>query len=467
MDKRAENTFVAGLNTDRHPLTSQKTELIDAQNIDLVAIGEGYQLILQKREGNIELLLLPPVWNSLYTYLADEYATESGDTYKALSTTTNELPSTNPTVWDIQATPYVSAGLRPGYIPLALKEFNNVAYIISVDPTTYTGEIGTFPSPDYSQFIYVQGANPVSTPSIGTPIWDPRANPPDFEFGVVSILHSGDDEVVSPVSLTAKITLSKGGFRINNTGLLPDTYTLTRSLVNANVVTKVSGVAYTYGVDTISIFPGAHRDITFEIQHPFIATYDAVDTYDTGTYATDGTDLYISIQTLNTGHTPSSSPLWWTSLGVITDYVVNSLVDTTITITSSGLPATPETYNFKYHITPTLAARYQTETNYFFGSIGDTTAFHRVAKTGGSVVYEWISNDATMAGSIPVLVTLPATVGNNAFAAVHQVSINFVSNPIPQVCRTVLFYMTGTFSASGTETGGTTTLDMYAEQYAM
>src|ERR1035437_3839946 len=100
MDKQAENSFVGGLNTDRHPLTSQSTELINARNIDLIAIGEGYQLILQKREGNTELLLLPPAWSSLYTYLVDEYATDGSYTYKALTNSSvnlNQQPSTSPT----------------------------------------------------------------------------------------------------------------------------------------------------------------------------------------------------------------------------------------------------------------------------------------------------------------------------------------------------------------------------------
>ena len=460
MDKQSENTFIAGLNTDRHPLTSQSNELTNAKNIDLIAIGEGYQLILQKREGNIELFFLPSVWNVLARYMKDEYVTEAGITYKSLQDANlgNE-PAISPAAWQAQANVLVPAGLRPGFIPLAVKEFNEVAYIISANPSTLVGEIGTFPSPDYTQFIYVKGSERVGEAVIDYThaVYDPRSNPPSYEYNIAPVANSGQDEAVYATDLTATKTLVKGGFRINNTGEFPDVYTLTRSIVNANIVTKVNGIAYNYGVDTVSIFPGQFADVTFEIQHPFIAAYNAVDLYNNGMYATDGINLYISIQANNTGHNPSTSPLWWTSEGAITDYTLGSIIDTTITITSTGIPAPPNTYEFKYHIAPVLATRYQTETLYHFGSIGDLV--HTVIWTGGDVVFEWISNDSTMGGSYTGFATIPANVGNSATALVHQLDVHFVSNPIVQLCRTV-----NGFNLVGTGTA-VATMSVYADQH--
>ena len=489
MDKQAENTFIGGLNTDRHPLTSQDNELTNARNIDLIAIGEGYQLILQKREGNQELFFLPSEWNTLSRYLTNEYVTELGITYKSLVDNNIHIdPATHPGSWQRQATVLVPAGLRPGFIPLAVKEFNEVAYIISVklnysdiwnavssfpintyvlyDGLVYksldiatnhipagvtdafwelqsfsqtTGEIGTFPSPDYTQFLYTTGTAIPGEAAIGTAIYDPRSNPPDYEFGIVGLLHSGDDEAVESLpDVFAKFTLTKGGFRINNTGTLPDTYTLTKSITNANVVTKVGGAAYDYVLGTISIFPGMHADVTFEIQHPFIAAYNAADTYNNLQYVTDSVNLYHSIQIVNVGHA-LSDPTWWASDGPIADYVVNTLVDTTITITSAGLPLVPKTYNFKYHLAPNIAIRYETDPTftYVFGNIGDT--MHSVIQLGGEIVFCWISNDSSMVGSLIGFDTLPHQALNTATALAHHVDIHFTANPTPpgQLCKTV------------------------------
>lgn len=458
MDKQAENTFAAGLNTDRHPLTSQTNELTNARNVDLIAIGEGYQLILQKREGNAELFFLPSAWSKLARYAINEYVTESGITYKSTYNGNNigNQPSISPVVWQPQANTLVSAGLRPGFIPLAVKEFNEVAYIISANPATLEGEIGTFPSPDYTQFLYVTGAVIPGEVSIGAGIYDPRSNPPSYEYNIAPVANSGQDEAVIASDLTAPFTLIKGGFRINNTGEFPDTYTLTRSIVNANVVTKVNGIAYTYGSSTISINPGAFADVTFEIQHPFIATYYAADTYNIGTYVTDGVNLYISLVNNNTGHTPASSPLSWQNIVAITDYALNLVVDTTITITPVG-SLVVSTYEFIYHIAPSLAVRYQTESIYHFGSIGDT--LHTVPQTGGDVVFEWISNDTGTVGSTVGFATIPANVGNSPTALNHQLDIHFVSNPIPQLCRTVNGF---NLKVTGT---AVSTMSVYADQY--
>ena len=253
MDKQAENTFIGGLNTDRHPLTSQANELTNARNIDLIAIGEGYQLILQKREGNQELFFLPSAWNALSKYLTNEYVTELNTTYKSLVDNNIGIdPATHPNSWQPQATVLVPAGLRPGFIPLAVKEFNEVAYIISVQPSSGVGEIGTFPSPDYTQFIYVEGSLLVGAAEVDPDHshwkWDPRSNPPDYEFVIGPFASSGTDEVVqSETDVFMSVPLVDAGFTISNTGILPDSYTLTRNIPNANVITKVDGSVYTYG----------------------------------------------------------------------------------------------------------------------------------------------------------------------------------------------------------------------------
>lgn len=160
MKKRAANTFIKGLNTDRHPLSAANDELVDAMNVDITAVSKGYQFILQKREGNNIVTKLHDnigVWNSETTYSAGTYILYLGSVYKSLQATNlGNTPVTSTAWWEVQQE--VSAGLPEGYIPLALQEFNNIAYIISVNPTTGKTQLGTFPCPDYSQFVYVNGA---------------------------------------------------------------------------------------------------------------------------------------------------------------------------------------------------------------------------------------------------------------------------------------------------------------------
>jgi len=40
--------------------------------------------------------------------------------------------------------------ISDGFIPIGLNSFNGIAYIVSYNPTTLEGEIGTFPSPNYN-----------------------------------------------------------------------------------------------------------------------------------------------------------------------------------------------------------------------------------------------------------------------------------------------------------------------------
>jgi len=43
----------------------------------------------------------------------------------------------------------IYVGLTPGFIPIGVNTLNGIAYIVSFNPNTQEGEIGTFPSPDY------------------------------------------------------------------------------------------------------------------------------------------------------------------------------------------------------------------------------------------------------------------------------------------------------------------------------
>lgn len=109
MKKQAHNSFKDGLLTDYHPLSTPPTVLTKSSNLDYVTI-EGDQLILQKRMGN------------------------------------------DPELWGTE-----NIQLSPGFIPVAVKELNNVAYILSTNRESGEGEIGTFPAPDYVELGYEQG----------------------------------------------------------------------------------------------------------------------------------------------------------------------------------------------------------------------------------------------------------------------------------------------------------------------
>ena len=104
----AKNTFTGGLQMDMHPLSSQNTVLTNALNATLVTI-DGDEMILQNDMGNLKV----------DSGLRDEY---------------------NKPIY---------VGLTPGFIPIGVNTLNGIAYIVSYNPNTFEGEIGTFPSPDY------------------------------------------------------------------------------------------------------------------------------------------------------------------------------------------------------------------------------------------------------------------------------------------------------------------------------
>lgn len=89
------NIFSDGLNMDLHPLSAPNTIMTDCVNGTMVTYNDN-EFVLQNERGNSK-------------------------------------------IWDAQ--------LSPGFIPVAMKEYNGILYIISHNPTENKTEIGTFPSP--------------------------------------------------------------------------------------------------------------------------------------------------------------------------------------------------------------------------------------------------------------------------------------------------------------------------------
>jgi hypothetical protein len=233
MEKRASNTFVAGLNSDRHPLTAQNTELIEARNVDLIAVGEGYQLILQKREGNLEVLIIPPAYEATKVYYIGEYVLSNNLAYKSLQDLqSGHAPAVSPAFWEALTTNTVPAGLKEGFIPLAVKEFNNIAYIVSVkpnaDPTKAgIGELGTFPSPDYDLFKYEEGAIQLASAAISAGVYDANAVPSQYgyTFAYAGPVPEGTPWPIDINTSDSDPTIGSSIFVITHTGYMPDTYT--------------------------------------------------------------------------------------------------------------------------------------------------------------------------------------------------------------------------------------------------
>ena len=99
----ATNTFQDGLVMDAHPLATPNNVLTNCLNGTLITYN-GNELILQNDIGNSKI----PIEKDTYVQLKD------------------------------------------GFVPIGLKEFGGILYIFSVNPKTNYCEIGTFPSPDYS-----------------------------------------------------------------------------------------------------------------------------------------------------------------------------------------------------------------------------------------------------------------------------------------------------------------------------
>ena len=98
MSKTAINKFTNGLTLDTHPLVSMDTSLTNCLNGTLMTM-DGNEQILQNDSGN--------------------------------------LPT--------------NCVLPDGFVPIGMKEYNGVIYIVSVNKNTKEGAIGSYPSPNYSR----------------------------------------------------------------------------------------------------------------------------------------------------------------------------------------------------------------------------------------------------------------------------------------------------------------------------
>lgn len=106
----ATNTFQDGLVLDSHPLAVPNNVLTNCLNGTLITYN-GNELILQNDIGNSKII------------------------YKDKDNNEFEVK------------------LTQGFVPVGMKSFNGIIYIFSYNESTKQGEIGTFPSPDYSNYI--------------------------------------------------------------------------------------------------------------------------------------------------------------------------------------------------------------------------------------------------------------------------------------------------------------------------
>lgn len=95
MRQTQANTFSDGLNMDLHPLTTPNTILTDCVNGTMITYNDN-EFVLQNERGNSKI---------------------------------------------------DGAKLNPGFIPVGMKEYNGILYIVSYNPQTKESEIGTYPSP--------------------------------------------------------------------------------------------------------------------------------------------------------------------------------------------------------------------------------------------------------------------------------------------------------------------------------
>lgn len=106
----ATNTFQDGLILDSHPLAVPNDVLTNCLNGTLITYN-GNELILQNDVGNSKII------------------------YKDKDNKESEVK------------------LTQGFVPVGMKSFNGIIYIFSYNESTKQGEIGTFPSPDYLNYI--------------------------------------------------------------------------------------------------------------------------------------------------------------------------------------------------------------------------------------------------------------------------------------------------------------------------
>lgn len=115
--QQAQNVFTAGINKDLNPISQKNDTLTDALNATTITFN-GNELLLQNDMGNTNLTYYPKIYNS-----------EDG--------TSTFSPNCE------------MVKLKDGYIPIGMKEFGDIVYIISHNPEERKTEIGSFPGPDF------------------------------------------------------------------------------------------------------------------------------------------------------------------------------------------------------------------------------------------------------------------------------------------------------------------------------
>lgn len=127
------NTFDAGLNTDLHPLTTPNNTLTDCIN-GTILTHNGNEYILQNDMGNIKI--------------------DGGN-------------------------------LKPGYIPIGMKSYNGILYIVSYNPIEKRSEFGSIPSLNFKKSIKKNEIN-VDIPSFDQDIKYSDFKSINIDFGEVS-----------------------------------------------------------------------------------------------------------------------------------------------------------------------------------------------------------------------------------------------------------------------------------------
>jgi hypothetical protein len=108
---------VSGLNKDSNPVSVDNKTLTDALNATTITF-HGNEGLLQNDLGNTNLTYYPKVYNS-------EDDTNTGSNLCEL------------------------VSLPKGYIPIGMKEFGDIVYIVSHNSIENKTEIGSFPGPDF------------------------------------------------------------------------------------------------------------------------------------------------------------------------------------------------------------------------------------------------------------------------------------------------------------------------------
>ena len=105
--EESTNTFTGGLNQDLNPIATPDNVLTDAKNATFITFN-GNEMSLQNDMGNTKITYTDPLTNVKQ-----------------------------------------SVTLPQGYVPLGVKEYGGILYIVSKNPSTEQVEIGSFPSPEF------------------------------------------------------------------------------------------------------------------------------------------------------------------------------------------------------------------------------------------------------------------------------------------------------------------------------